>query len=101
MSSKVKHESPEEAIKELRREFERRLADISSSMEGGDISTADEMIEVMRKEFDRRVAELRGRLDETLEAGKAAVQERPLLFIGAALSVGLLIGLLLGRKSKD
>ena len=61
----------------------------------------EETLKELKKDIDRRFEEIRAKLDDTLEQGRAAVRERPLVSLGAAFAIGIIIDVLLGRKSKD
>jgi ElaB/YqjD/DUF883 family membrane-anchored ribosome-binding protein len=68
----------------------------------GDMSEAwEESLGELRKDLDRRLEEIRVRLNEKLEEGRGVVRERPLVSLGAALAIGIIIGVLLGRRSKE
>jgi len=61
----------------------------------------EDSLKDLRKEFDRRIDELRDKSGETLDGGRKAVQNHTFLTLGATLAAGVLMGALLGRKSKD
>jgi ElaB/YqjD/DUF883 family membrane-anchored ribosome-binding protein len=73
-----------------------------SAKRGEDMSDSwEEALGELRKDFDKRFEEIRVRLDEKLDEGRNVVRERPLVSLGAAVAIGIIIGVLLGRKSKE
>jgi ElaB/YqjD/DUF883 family membrane-anchored ribosome-binding protein len=103
--SKSDNHATNDALKELKRDLERRIQDIQAGMEQGETGFADESLAALRKEFERRLSDVRVQIDESVEPGREAIRERPLVAVGAALAGGLaagvLLGVLLGRKSKE
>ena len=82
-------------------------------MKDDDIKASwEDAIKDLRKEFERRFDEARAKSVESMESGKKAfedsmengrkvVQEHPFLALGVTLTLGILLGALLGRKSRD
>jgi len=100
-----KHQSREDSIKELKRDFERRVHDIEAETREGAGGALDESVEFLRNEVDQRLSGLRKQIDETVEPRREAIRDRPLSSVGAAIGAGMiagvLLGVFLGRKSKD
>ena len=61
----------------------------------------EETLKELKKDLDKKFEEIRSKLDDTFEQSRGAVRERPLVSLGAAFAIGIIIGVLLGRKSKD
>ena len=55
----------------------------------------------IRDRFDDSLESGRKMLDSSVESGRKVMNERPLLVLGATLAIGVIAGLLLGRKSKN
>ncbi len=55
----------------------------------------------LKADFNRRIDDLHAKSDASLENASKVIQEHPLLALGTALAVGVLVGALLGRKSSD
>jgi ElaB/YqjD/DUF883 family membrane-anchored ribosome-binding protein len=88
LAGKIKSEetSTMENLKELRRDFERRVSDIQADIEHGRVGeAAQEALESLRKDFERRFATIRSQIDESLEPSREVVRNRPLASIGATL----------------
>jgi ElaB/YqjD/DUF883 family membrane-anchored ribosome-binding protein len=72
-------EAVERSLSDLKEGFEDRLSDIHDSFDNA------------REGFD-----------DAVETGRSTIQERPLMAVGIALALGVVIGLTLGRRnSKD
>lgn len=100
-----KHQSRDDSIKELKRDFERRIEDIREEAGEGVSGAVDESIDFLKKELEQGLSSLRRQIDETVEPGREAIREKPFSSVGAALGAGViagvLLGVFLGRKSKD
>jgi ElaB/YqjD/DUF883 family membrane-anchored ribosome-binding protein len=97
-----KHLSRDESIKELKRDFERRLHDIQA--EAGEVGGAvDESISFLRDELEQGISDLHKQIDKTVEPGREAIRDQPFTSVGAAIGAGViagvLLGIFLGRKS--
>jgi ElaB/YqjD/DUF883 family membrane-anchored ribosome-binding protein len=93
--AELKEKGPEVADKslgDLKAGLEERLSDLRESYE-----TARETIESARESFD----DARESFDDALATGRTTIQERPLMAVGVALAVGVVIGLLFGPKRRD
>ncbi len=90
-----------DALSELKRDFERRIHEISADLREGRSAAAEESLDYLKNELERMLSDLRQQLDESVEPGREAIRERPLVALGVALGVGVLLGVLLGRKSKE
>jgi ElaB/YqjD/DUF883 family membrane-anchored ribosome-binding protein len=62
---------------------------------------SSETIASLRKDVDKRLGDLNTKISESLETGKKVVQEKPLLVLALAFILGVIVGALLGKKSKD
>jgi ElaB/YqjD/DUF883 family membrane-anchored ribosome-binding protein len=92
-------------MKELKRDFDRRMHDLRAEA-GDEVSGAvDESLDFLKKELGQGLSDLRKQIDETVEPGREAIRESPFSSMGAALGAGViagvLLGVFLGRKSKD
>ena len=105
METTTREQSVHNAMKELRRDFERRLNDIQAEMEHGRTNTAEDALAMLRKEFERKLSGVRDKIDNSLEPGRETVRDKPLATLGvsmvAGLVAGMICGVLLGRKSDE
>ena len=101
-TTKDKEESTEGALNELKRDLEREINEIRTTIKEKGPEAAEESMKNLKAEFDGRLEEIRDRLDESVETSRSVIREHPLIAVGGALAVGLLVGLLFaGGKSKN
>ena len=55
----------------------------------------------VRVEMEKRFKEMATKVDNAMEGSREVVRERPMLTLAATFVIGIILGLLLGRKSKD
>jgi ElaB/YqjD/DUF883 family membrane-anchored ribosome-binding protein len=89
----------EGSIKELRRDLDREIDAIRTTISEKGPAAAQESLLALKGEVNRRLAEVRDGFEESIETGRRMVQQRPLMAVGAALAVGILLGVILGRKT--
>jgi ElaB/YqjD/DUF883 family membrane-anchored ribosome-binding protein len=104
--TKSEESSAIETLKELRRDFERRISDIQADIEEGRVGeAAQEALASLRKDFEHRFATIRNQIDASLEPSREVIRDRPLASIGATLAsgmvVGILVGLVLARNTSE
>jgi ElaB/YqjD/DUF883 family membrane-anchored ribosome-binding protein len=96
-------------VRDMQRDFDKRIDGIRSELKtkGPEAAEAIESsLSDLRTGFDERLSYMRDsldnahqRFDDTVETGRATIQERPLMAVGVAVGVGVLIGLIFGRRS--
>ena len=103
-----KHQSAEEAFRELKKDFDRRIHDLETEVvEGGSSASGavHESIDYLRNELEQKVTALGKQIDESVEPEREAIRQKPLSSMGAAVGAGIvagvLLGIFLGRKSTD
>jgi ElaB/YqjD/DUF883 family membrane-anchored ribosome-binding protein len=79
---------PQELAKSVRKEYEKRTDGVRNASE------------ILRKEYDKRVDQVHDRLDQSIDDSRQTVRKHPFLAVGVTLGVGIVAGVLLGRKSK-
>jgi len=99
----------ETVIRDMQRDLDRRIDVIKSELKekGPDATESIERsLSEMRTGFGDRLSEMRDGLDkahesfdDAVQTGRTSIQERPLMAVGAAVVVGVMIGLVFGRKS--
>ncbi len=99
------------AVRDMQKDFEKRIDTIRTELkERGPeaVETVENSLGDMKADFENRLSDMRESLenaresfDDALETGMTTIQERPLMAVGIALAVGVVIGLLFGRKGKN
>jgi len=84
----TKLSEPHELARSVRKEYEKRTEDVRGAAE------------ILREEYDRRVDQVHDKLDQSIDDSRQTVQKHPFLAVGVTLGVGIIAGVLLGRKSK-
>jgi ElaB/YqjD/DUF883 family membrane-anchored ribosome-binding protein len=84
----TKLSEPRELARSLRKEYEKR-ADDARGAAG-----------ILREEYDKRVDQVHDRLDQSIDDSRQSVRKHPFLAVGVTLGIGIVAGVLLGRKSK-
>ncbi len=65
------------------------------------VAKAEESLRELNEDLKNRLGDIRDSIDDTLETGRKGIREYPLLAVGLAAGVGIIIGMLLGRNSND
>jgi ElaB/YqjD/DUF883 family membrane-anchored ribosome-binding protein len=87
--AETKLSEPRELARSVRKEYENRTDDVRGAAK------------ILREEYDKRVEQVHGRLDQSIDDSRQSVRKHPFLAVGVTLGVGIIAGVLLGRKSKD
>jgi ElaB/YqjD/DUF883 family membrane-anchored ribosome-binding protein len=66
-----------------------------------DEGKSSEGMAALRKDLDKRFADLNSKISDSVDMGKKMVEEKPFLALALAFVLGIIVGALLGRKSKD
>jgi ElaB/YqjD/DUF883 family membrane-anchored ribosome-binding protein len=83
----TKLSEPRELARSVRKEYEKRTEDVRGAAE------------ILREEYDMRVDQVHDRLDQSIDDSRQSVRKHPFLVVGVTLGVGIIAGVLLGRKS--
>jgi len=103
----TKLSEPSQITKSMRKEYDKRTGEVSDTVEGlrrefnsrvDDLRGATEQL---REEYDDRVDQVHVQMDQSIDDSRKAVQKHPFLAIGVTLGVGIVAGVLLGRKTKS
>jgi ElaB/YqjD/DUF883 family membrane-anchored ribosome-binding protein len=79
---------PHELAKNVRKEYEKTTDNVRNASE------------ILRKEYGKRVDQVHGMVDQSIDDSRQTVRKHPFLAVGVTLGVGIVAGVLLGRKSK-
>ncbi len=99
------------AVREMQKGLEKRIDAIRTELkEKGPeaVVAVEKSLGDLKADLEDRLSDMRASIestresfDDAIETGRTAIQERPFEAVGIALAVGVAIGLLFGRKSKD
>jgi ElaB/YqjD/DUF883 family membrane-anchored ribosome-binding protein len=94
----------EASLGEIRRDLDKKIDQIKAELK----EKGPEAAEAIEKSLDALKADLEGKLsdihqsiDDQLEVGRREIRKQPLMAVGVAALVGVVVGVLLGRKCKD
>ena len=62
-----------------------------------DTEDARQYLQVVRKDFDKRLADLKTEMDDVQEKAAKALKEQPLLVLGMAFMIGVAVGVALAN----
>jgi ElaB/YqjD/DUF883 family membrane-anchored ribosome-binding protein len=94
----------ERSIRETRKDFDKKIDEIRGDLkEGGTeaVQKAERALNELKEDLESSFGQIHERFEEGLETGRSTVREHPLLSVGIAVGVGVIIGMLLERKGRD
>jgi ElaB/YqjD/DUF883 family membrane-anchored ribosome-binding protein len=107
-SAKNSRADAERAVRGLQNEFEKRIDEIRIELKENGPEAVEKSLDDLKARFEDEFGEVRDTmqkaregLDDTLEIGRSTIRERPLMAVGVAVVVGVVIGLLLNRKGRN
>jgi len=94
----------EHSLRETQKDIERRIDEIRADLKDKGpeaVARIENALTDLREQLQNRFEYFHESFEDKLEMGRKEVREHPLLAIGVALTLGVMIGMLLDRKSKD
>lgn len=91
----------ERSLRETRRDFDKRIDEIRAELrEKGPeaVVRVENALNELKGDLQSGFDEIHVRVDDELETGRKEVREHPLLAVGIAVTAGVVIGMLLGRR---
>ncbi len=98
---KVTRDGAERSLREARRDFDKRIDQISAELKEKGPETVERVenaLKELKLDLQSDFEEIHAMVDDELETGRKEVREHPLLAVGIAVTAGLVIGMLLGRR---
>jgi ElaB/YqjD/DUF883 family membrane-anchored ribosome-binding protein len=102
----TKLSEPRQITRSIRKEHDKRTDEVSGAVEGLRNEFNRRVDEVrgaadkLREEYDDRVDQVHVQMDQSIDDSRKAVQKHPFMAIGVTLGIGIVAGVLLGRKTK-
>jgi ElaB/YqjD/DUF883 family membrane-anchored ribosome-binding protein len=91
----------ERSLRKTRRDFDKRIDEIRAELkEKGPeaVERVENALNDLKEDLQGGFDEVHGRFEDELEIGRREVRDHPLLAVGIALTVGVVIGMLLGKR---
>jgi ElaB/YqjD/DUF883 family membrane-anchored ribosome-binding protein len=98
------------ALKDLQRDFDKKFDAIRAELKKGPEAAEDveKSLFELKTVIEDRIGQMRDSVqnaresfDGAIENGRSTIKDRPLLAVGAAVGVGVLLGLIIGRRGKN
>jgi ElaB/YqjD/DUF883 family membrane-anchored ribosome-binding protein len=98
-------EAREEAsLDDIRRDLDKKIDQIKADIreKGPEASEAIEAsLDALKASLESRLSDIHESIDDQLEIGRSEIRKQPFMAVGVAVLVGIVAGMLLGRKCKD
>jgi ElaB/YqjD/DUF883 family membrane-anchored ribosome-binding protein len=65
------------------------------------VESIEESLNDLKASLEDRLNDFHASIDDQLEVGRKEIRRQPLLAVGVAVLVGVVAGMILGRKCKD
>jgi ElaB/YqjD/DUF883 family membrane-anchored ribosome-binding protein len=94
----------EASLDDIRRDLDKKIDQIRVSLreKGPEAAGAiEESLDALRSNMESRLSDFHASIDDQLEIGRKQIRKQPLMAVGVAVLVGVVVGMLLGRKCKD
>ncbi len=94
----------EASLEDIRRDLEKKIDQIKAELKekGPEAAAAiEESLDALKSNLETRLDDFHATIDDQLDAGRREIKKQPLMAVGIAVLVGVVAGMLLGRKCKD
>jgi ElaB/YqjD/DUF883 family membrane-anchored ribosome-binding protein len=98
----------ERAVKDMQKDFDRRIDAIKTELKEKGPEAVEKSLSDLKAGFEDRFSDVtetidnaRESIEDAVEGSRTAIQNRPLLAVGAAVAFGVLLGMLVGPRRKD
>lgn len=94
----------EASLEDVRRDLDKKIDQIKAELKekGPEAAGAiEESLDALKAGLEGRLSDIHASLDDQLEVGRREIRKQPLMAVGVAVLVGVVAGLLLGRKCED
>jgi ElaB/YqjD/DUF883 family membrane-anchored ribosome-binding protein len=94
----------EASLEDIRRDLDNKIDLIKAELKekGPEAAKAiEESIDALKANLEGRLSDIHASIDDQLEVGRREIRKQPLMAVGVAVLVGVVAGMLLGRKCND
>ena len=94
----------EASLDDIRRDLDKKIDQIKVELKekGPEAAAAiEESLDALKANLENRLSDFHASIDDQLEVGRKEIRKQPLMAVGVAVLVGVVAGMLLGRKCKD
>ncbi len=91
-------------LEDIRRDVDKKIDQIKAELKlkGPEAAEAiEESLDALRVNLEDRLSDFHAAIVDQLEVGRREIKKQPLMAVGVAVLVGVVAGMLLGRKCKD
>lgn len=92
------------SLNDIRRDVDKRIEEIKTGLKDKGPEAAKSVeasLDSLRAEIEDRLEEFHDSIDDKLEYGRREIKKQPLMAVGIAVLVGVVVGMLFGNKSKE
>ena len=89
---------------DIRKDLDKKIDKIKAELKekGPEAAEAiEESLDALKADLEGRLSDIHESIDDQLEVGRREIRKKPLMAVGVAVLVGVVAGMLLGRKCKD
>jgi ElaB/YqjD/DUF883 family membrane-anchored ribosome-binding protein len=94
----------EASLDDIRRDLDKKIDQIKAELKekGPEAAEAiEKSLDGLKANLENRLGDFHASIDDQLEIGRREIKKQPLMAVGVAVLVGVVAGMLLGRKCKD
>jgi ElaB/YqjD/DUF883 family membrane-anchored ribosome-binding protein len=94
----------EASLEDIRRDLDKKIDQIKAELKekGPEAAEAiEKSLDGLKANLEDRLGDFHASIDDQLEIGRREIKKQPLMAVGVAVLVGVVAGMLLGRKCKD
>jgi ElaB/YqjD/DUF883 family membrane-anchored ribosome-binding protein len=94
----------EASLEDIRRDLDKKIDQIKAELKAKGPEAAEaieESLDALKANLEDRLSDFHESIDDQLDIGRKEIRKQPLMAVGVAVLVGVVAGMLLGRKCKD
>jgi ElaB/YqjD/DUF883 family membrane-anchored ribosome-binding protein len=94
----------EASLADIRKDLDKKIDSIKAELKekGPEAAQAiEQSLDSLKEDLEGRLNYIHESIDDQLEVGRREIRKKPLMAVGVAVLVGVVVGMLLERKCKD